>query len=235
MQWTLVTGGSKRLGANICIALANQGCNVLIHYKNSSLQAKATAASCRQCGVFAETLCADFSSIESIAELLQTVDKKGFVVNHLINNVGPFLTGTALETSLEEWMHLFQTTVHAPFMLIKGLIPVIKSQKGSIINIGTAGILTMRADVKYAAYTIAKRTLYTLTKSLAKELAVDGVRVNMVSPGETEISLTLSKNFPKIPMKRPAKLKEVIDAVLFLMAAPYITGQNLEVAGGLGL
>ena len=92
----------------------------------------------------------------------------------------------------------------------------------------------MRADVYSTAYTMTKASLLLLTKSLALELAPDQVRVNMISPGYLEDSVDLPMDLSKIPMQRPAKSEEVADVIAFLLSdkAYYLTGQNIEVAGG---
>ena len=128
----------------------------------------------------------------------------------------------------------FQTNLNAPYQLMKQLIPSIKQQKGSIINIGVSGLNFVHADVYSTAYTITKSALLMLTKSLAIELAPDQVRVNMISPGYLETSVDLPSDLSHIPLNRLGTLQEVADMVVYLLSekASYITGQNIEIAGG---
>jgi 3-oxoacyl-[acyl-carrier protein] reductase len=237
MAWTLVTGGAKRLGAEIARSLAKEGYDVLIHYRASKSEALRVIDDCRKMGVAAEALQADFSSKEGVAALVKEIVTNSYHIENLINNVGNFLARSPLETTLDAWRDLFETNLHAPFALIQDLMPSIKIHKGSIVNIGTAGAMDFRADVKYTAYTITKKSLYLLTKSLARELAQHGVRVNMVSPGELDNSVSLPRELSLLPMRRPARLSEVVRTVLFLLNKDngYITGQNIEVAGGYAL
>lgn len=237
MAWTLVTGGAKGFGAAICKTLADQGYDILVHYRTSEKEALGVVEECRRRGVASKMLQADFSTYEGVIGFVNKIIENSLSVENLINNVGNFIVRSSLNTTSEEWIDLFQTNLHAPFVLIQSFIPSIKLHKGCIINIGTAGAMDMRADAKYTAYTITKKSLYLLTKSLARELAGDQIRVNMVSPGELENSTSLPDDLEKLPMKRAATLKEAARAVLFLLNKEnsYITGQNIEVAGGYAL
>ena len=233
MPWTLVTGGGKRLGAAICHQLARQGYAVLIHYRFSAQEAAETRDRCRALGVKAEIVQGDFSTPASTAEFVAGITD----VQNLVNNVGHFYINSPLATPLSKWHELFQTNLFAPIQLIQGLMPSIQKHRGSIINIGSAGVNTLKADAKYAAYILSKSALLLLTKSLARELAPSQVRVNMVSPGELDISVSLPGDLTKLPMHRAGTVEEVARAVAFLLdeESGYITGQNLEVAGALGL
>jgi NAD(P)-dependent dehydrogenase (short-subunit alcohol dehydrogenase family) len=235
MKWTLVTGGSKRLGAATSLALAKRGNPVLIHYRNSRQEAEAVAAACKKFGVDAEVIQGDFSTLESTMAFIEKCLKSYPEMKTLINNVGNYLIKSAAETTPEEWNALFQSNVNAPFALCRSLLPSLRACRGNIINIGVAGANNIHADVKRTAYMAAKMSLLMLTKSLARELAPFQVRVNMVSPGYLENAVDLPN--AKMPMQRPASLDEVLNAIFFLLDEEnsYITGQNIEVSGGLAL
>lgn len=238
MKWTLVTGGAKRLGAEICRILARQGHHIVVHYNKSEREAADVVSSCKRIGgVHADSLQGDFSTPDSTQAFIKTYLAKFESTANLINNVGNYLINSALETSLSDCNNLFQTNLHAPFALIQGLVPSIKRHQGNIINIGVAGIDSFRADTYHTLYGITKLSLLMLTKSLAKELAPSLVRVNMVSPGYLENSVDLTENGRSLPMKRACTLKEVGDVIAFLLKNEnqYITGQNIEVSGGVRL
>jgi NAD(P)-dependent dehydrogenase (short-subunit alcohol dehydrogenase family) len=237
MAWTLVTGGGKRLGAKICYRLAKEGHNILVHYRSSQAGAHEVVEVCRGLGAQAEPVKGDFSSGAATEAFIQTLTSSYPDIRHLINNVGNFYICSGLATPPEKWKELFQTNFHAPLMLIQALIPSIKKHRGRIVNIGAAGAGILKADTKFTAYTQTKTALLLLTKSLARELASSRVAVNMVSPGELEISKSLPKDLAELPMKRPGTVEEVVRVVAFLLdeKSDYITGQNIEVAGGLGL
>ena len=235
MKWTLVTGGSKRLGAEICKSLASQGYPILVHYRSSEKEAEEVAFSCRQHGVDAHIIQGDFSTPESTVLFIETCQRLFPDIKNLINNVGNYLVKPAEKTTSEEWNALFQTNLHAPFALCNAFIPTLRSCRGSILNIGVAGVNTIHADIKRTAYSATKMSLLMLTKSLARELASSHVRVNMVSPGYLENSVDLSE--ANLPMKKPATLEDVVRTVLFLLDGRngHITGQNIEVGGAIGL
>lgn len=235
--WTLVTGGAKRLGAGICLALAEKRMPILVHYNTSALEAQKVAAECRAFGVSAEVIQGDFSTSEGVDLFVKQCLRRFPLVGNLINNVGNYLVKSAAETSPEEWNTLFQTNLNAPFALSHGLLSGIRNNRGSIINIGVVGAGRMAADTYSTAYLTSKTALWMLTKSLAKELAPALVRVNMVSPGYIENATDLPEDIFSIPMHRPATVSEIARVVAFLMdeKSNYITGQNIEIGGGVRL
>lgn len=231
-DYTLVTGGAKGLGAEICRTLAAQGHSILVHYNRSEHEAKKVAQKCRQHGVEADIIHGDFSTPQSMQQFIKSLPS---AIGSLVNNVGNYLVEKPSKTTPEAWQQLFQVNFHTPVALINALLPGIIKAKGSIINIGVCGLDTPRATTYFPAYQSTKSSLLLATKAFAKELASLGVRVNMVSPGQLENSVDLEKS--SIPAGRPGTLHEVAQTVAFLMRpeSDYITGQNIEVAGGLGL
>lgn len=236
MKWTLITGGAKRLGAALCLELAKRGFSILVHYCKSEDEALKVANECRNLGVAAEIIQGDFSSQAATHQFIHSCLTRFADIENLINNVGNYLIKSAANTSSDEWNSLFQTNLHAPFALSQAFLPALIKNRGSIINIGIAGVANHTADTKYSAYRISKGALWLLTKSLAKELAPKDVCVNMVSPGYLENAIDLPDTFD-LPMRRPAALQEVTRVVAFLLEkeSHYITGQNIEVSGGIRL
>jgi NAD(P)-dependent dehydrogenase (short-subunit alcohol dehydrogenase family) len=236
-MWTLVTGGANRLGAEICLALARKGYPVVVHYNRSRKEAEDVVSTCLSYGVEADLIQGSFSSVAEVQKFIEEYLKRFPKTQALINNVGNYLIQSALNTSVSDWISLFQTNLHAPFALMQALIPSIRQEKGSIINLGVTGIQGIHANTRSTAYALTKMGLWFLTRSLAQELASDGVRVNMVSPGYLDIAVDLPKNLDQLPMHRPAACSEVARVILFLLSAEsqYITGQNIEVGGGLAL
>lgn len=236
MPWTLVTGGSKRLGAEICRTLAADGYSLIIHYRTDMQEAIKVADSCRNHGVRAEILQGEFSSNESTKQFIQTCLAEYGPIKNLINNVGIYPKESVLNTSPDHLEALFQVNLHTPFALIQGFLPGIRESRGGIINLGVAGIEMARAAKFNGAYRLTKTTLLALTRSLAYELASDLVRVNMVSPGQLDISVD-QPDPHTLPMGRLVMSKEVARTIAFLLQDDNvpITGQNIEIAGGLSL
>lgn len=237
MSWVLVTGAAKGLGAETCIQLAEKGISSLIHYRYSQKEAESLAALCRTKNVQAEIIQGDFSTTESTLQFVKHLQRDFPEISGLVNNVGAFLIKGPIVTDHQEWIELFQTNLHAPVLLMQHLLPAIKKHKGSIVNIGTVGVEKNAANLYATAYQASKCGLWVATKSFAKELASEGVRVNMVSPGIMENTEDFSHWVDRLPMERPASLQEVAKVVLFLLDSEqgYITGQNIEVAGGFSL
>jgi NAD(P)-dependent dehydrogenase (short-subunit alcohol dehydrogenase family) len=237
MAWTLVTGGAKRMGADVCRHLASLGYDIVVHYKSSSKEAVALAEECQSFGVKAAVIQGDFSTLSQLNNFCERYLEQFDQTENLINNVGNYFMQSAMQTEIEDWLNLFQTNLHAPFLLIKKLMPTLTQQKGSIINIGMTGLSSVRANTYATSYFITKQALWHLTRSLAKEVASQGVRVNMVSPGILDIAVDLDVYVKSIPMQRPATCQEVSQVVAFLLDRKnsYITGQNIDVAGGVGL
>ncbi|MCE2983419.1 MAG: SDR family oxidoreductase [Parachlamydia sp.] len=229
-MWTLVTGGAKRLGAHLCETLISMQQPVVIHYNTSQKEAFDLSEKLKGEGGVVATIQGDFSSVESTLEFAARYNAEFGRTKALINNVGNFIIKGALATEVEEWVSLFQTNLHAPFILIKALTPSLIAEKGVIVNIGVSG-LERGPHTFSAAYTLTKEALLGLTRSFSKELAPKGVRVNMISPGYLDFSVYLPK---ELPMGRPAYGHEVGHALGFLLdpQSSYITGQNIEIAGG---
>ncbi len=230
MNPILVTGGGQGFGAEICRQLATAGHDVVVHYRNSADPAAQVAQECQKLGVKAEVIQGDFHSIEPFIDAYRArfSQTKG-----LVNNVGNYLIAPPSKTEVSEWRALFETNFFAPLSLSQALLPMLKEAKGTIVNIGTCGLSTQRPLMQASAYAATKSCLLFYTRCLAKELASSHVRVNMVSPGILETSV----DSDQIPMERKATLQEAASAVVFFFAdsSRYITGQNLDVAGGYAL
>lgn len=237
MNWTLVTGAAKGLGSSICLELAKTGHSLTIHYRESRDEAEALMAKCIKHGAKAEIIQGDFSTTDSVNKFLEEYTSRFPNTENLINNVGNYYIGTALNTSIEMWQELFQTNFLSSLQIMQALTPSIMQEKGSIINIGVTGIQSVPADTYSPAYTSSKLSLWMATKSLAKELAGQGVRVNMISPGYLENAVDLPANLSVLPHGRPVTLEETAKLVAFLLddANASITGQNIEIAGAIRL
>lgn len=236
MKRVLVTGAAKGFGREICLMLSKQGFSVVIHYLKSKDEALITKQLCEKMGGVAEIIQGDFSTEKETQAFIEDYLEKFPTTVGLVNNVGNYLTNPLSKTSNEEWRALFQTNVHAPFYLTQALIPSLVKTRGCVVNIGVTGLLTPRVSLESPAYAITKMALFQLTRSYAKEFASQGVRFNMISPGYLETAVDL-KDANALPLKRAATLKEVAKWVVFLFQEEnaYVTGQNIEIAGGFGL
>lgn len=221
MSWILVTGGAKRLGRSICLELAQRGHRVVIHYRESEREAKLLQKQCSG----SKIIQGDFSTCldDFIRRYLECFpNTKG-----VVNNVGNYTLGAP--STVNTLDPLIQTNLTAPIAITHALLPSIKQKKGSVVNLGVSGL--SHPWTKAAAYGMTKAALLFYTRSLAKELAKDGVRVNMVSPGQLEISEDENHHRPVCASLNVAKFI----AHLFEENCQEITGQNIELANGYGI
>lgn len=219
MKRVLVTGAAKGLGPVIAERLAREGYSVVSQYRTSSEGLKGSA------------IRGDFSTPESTRDFIARYKEEFPGTVGVVNNVGHYITSSALETSDEEFLKLFQANVFAPLQIVRAL----QESLETVVNIGSAGVTHFKSEVFSAAYMMSKQSLYSLTLCLARELAPRGVRVNMVSPG-IMVNTVEGKERP-IPMGRLIELEEVAAQVVHLFKAECrsVTGQNIEVAGGFKL
>ncbi|MEM1282683.1 MAG: SDR family oxidoreductase [Chlamydiota bacterium] len=234
MSWVVVTGGARGLGAALSHRLADGGYSLIIHYNRSKSAAEKLKTTCEKRGVVVKLVHGQFNDRESTEKFINGVLDLNIPITHLVNNVGHYIVDSLLNTSEENWYDLFNINVNAPFLITKGLSDSVIKQKGSILNIGVAGLDTQKSNTYSPAYLITKQALLGMTKSLAKELAQQHVNVNMISPGYLENSFDLPKEISNLPMGRTVELSEVVEMVYFLMSdsGRSITGQNIEIAGG---
>ncbi len=233
-KYALITGSSTGLGKAMALALAQQGYCIIIHYLHSQSEAEQTVTEIsHETGVDCFSIQADLCDSKQVVALFDAIKAKGIVLNIFIQNVGNYLKKNILETEFEEWNAIINSNLNATFycnrLAAKMMIP---NKSGRIINIGFANLGQVTAKKMIAPYYIAKNGVLIITKTLAAELAGEGITVNMVSPGVLETSI--SKPLHEIPVGRLATLEETVRTVLFLTAedSNYITGANLDIAGG---
>ena len=232
----LVTGSSVRTGRALVLALAARGWRVVVHGKDSSAQeAEETAAECRRIGGEAVVALQDISCPEGCEALAASVPEGP--LNLLVHNVGIYPKGSAMDTDAATLSRTLRTNLEAPWQLSRLLVP--RMEPGSsIVALGYVGLQSLAGTRNATAYSVSKTGLLVLVKSLALELGGRGIRVNMVSPGQLENSVDLPADIARrVPLGRAGRIEDVVNAILWLASeeAAYVTGQDLDVAGGLML
>jgi 3-oxoacyl-[acyl-carrier protein] reductase len=232
----LVTGSCVRTGAALVQALASRGWRVVIHGKESSRsEAESTAEACRALGGEALVALHDLSTEQGCQALADAVPEGP--LDLLVHNVGIYPRGSALETDPETLVRVLQTNLVAPWTLTRLLADRIPPG-GSVVALGYVGLQSLAGTRNATAYSVSKTGLLVLVRSLALELGSRGVRVNMVSPGQLDNSVDLPADISRrAPLGRAGRTEDVVEAVLWLASeqAGYVTGQDLDVAGGLML
>jgi len=233
----LVTGGARRIGREIALALARAGCDVAITYRNSAADAARTVEEITSLGRRAIAVEADVRSESSVRAAIATVLGKFGRLDVLVNNAAVFETAPLEQISLEAWDAVFETNARGPFLVAREALPALRAAQGRIVNIGSLG--GTRAWAGHAHYCGSKAALHMLTQAMARAFA-PAVSVNCVAPGWIEMEDSAAdanaRFAARTPMKRNGSAGDVAEAVLFFAAGPkFVTGQILAVDGGLGL
>ena len=233
----LVTGGARRIGRAIALALGDAGADVAITYRTSGTEAASTVREIEALGRRAIAISCDVRSELSVREAVGAAAGHFGKIDLLVNNAAIFETGSLEEISVERWDAVFETNTRGPFLLAREALKHLRPVHGRIVNIGSLG--GAHAWATHAHYCASKAALHMLTQAMAKGFAPE-VSVNCVAPGwiETEESIgDVARRFAsRTPMERNGTTDDVAQALVFFATAPsFITGQILMVDGGLGL
>ncbi len=228
----VVTGGARRLGRHLCQSLAERGFRVVIGYRTSEQHAAALQSAIRKGGGEARPARVDVGSEASVAALFESVDAHEGRLDLLINNVGNYNPQPVEDLVPAHWDTTLQANLSGTFYCCHHALERL-DRGGQIINIGNAGVERLHADLIGLDYHVSKTGILVLTRSLARVYAGRGIRVNMVSPG----MLVNSIDFPEeieawVPLGRGGALEDIAQAVGYLLDASYVTGVNIDVAGG---
>lgn len=232
----VVTGAAKRIGRAIALALATEGADVAITYRDSKKQAEQTVCELESLGVRAIAVQADLREPANIRDAVERIVEELGSIDILVNNAGRFETARIEDISVEQWDAMFEANTRGPFLTAQAALPHLKAARGRIINLGSLGGL--HPWPTHAHYCTSKAALHMLTETMSKAFAPE-VSVNCVAPGmivSDEVSAEYEHFARKTPMQRNGTPQEVAAAVVFFATGPqFITGQILGVDGGLGL
>ena len=235
----LVTGASRRIGAEISRTLHQAGMKLCIHYRFSSAHAEQLVSDLNTIREgSAVKVQMDLQQTERLPELVAEATSQWGRLDLLVNNASTFYPTPVGEITLENWDDLVGSNMKAPLFLSQAAAPELAKHQGNIINI--IDIHSERPRRKHTVYSMAKSGLLGMTRSLAMELAPD-IRVNGVAPGailwpedESEQAKTQHLDIiERTALKHSGNPTDIAKAVLFLVKdAPYITGHMLPVDGG---
>jgi NAD(P)-dependent dehydrogenase (short-subunit alcohol dehydrogenase family) len=233
----LVTGGARRIGREIALALAGAGADVAITYRQSEKEATRTVEELSAMGASASAFACDVRSEASVRAAVDGVMERFGRLDILVNNAAVFETASLDSLTLEQWDAVFETNTRGPFLVAREALPHLRAVRGRIVNIGSLGGL--QAWASHGHYCSSKAALHMLTQVMAKAFAPE-VSVNCVAPGwidmDAQPSQTAMHIAKKTPMRRSGAAEDVAGAVVFFATGPsFITGQILAVDGGLGL
>jgi pteridine reductase len=231
----LVTGGAVRVGRAISLALAAAGARVVVHFNSSGSAADALVEEIRGRGGQAASLGADLSSMVGVRHLIDTAEQPFGPIDVLINNASVFPAERLAEVDEELWESTIGINLRAPFFLTQQLGGRMKTRGAGVI-INLSDLAGIQAWTGYAAHSISKAGLTHLTRIAARALAPE-VRVSAIAPGtvlppddltEEEIDALAAR----APLKRNGSPEDVIRAMMYLIAAEFVTGEIMVVDGG---
>jgi NAD(P)-dependent dehydrogenase (short-subunit alcohol dehydrogenase family) len=234
----LITGGARRLGRAIAVAMAQAGANVAFTYLNSVNDANRTLQLVEHSAPRVFGIRCDVRKEKSIDQTIHAVLDQFGQIDLLVNNAGVFQTAALENITAEQWDEVFAVNVRAPFLVSQRCIPALRKAHGRIINLGSLG--GEKPWATHAHYCSSKAALHMLTVVMAKALAPD-IAVNCVAPGmiaaeDEKDPALLQRLAAHTPMKTNGTPQDVVSAVMYFASAPhFITGQILTVDGGLGL
>ncbi len=229
----LVTGAGKRLGRAVALRLAEDGCDVVMHYRSSEAEARAVVVEIEKLGRRGLAIAADLNSVAEIKQLFQETSERFGQLDVLVNSAATFVESAFTATTEKEWHASLDSNLKAPFFCAQAATPMLRESHGVIVNFADiGGILGWPGFIPHS---ISKAGVILMTRALAKELGPE-VRVNAVAPG----TITMPGDPPEwerdfiqlAPLKRTGTPADIADAVLFLVHAKFITGQTLVVDGG---
>ncbi len=239
----IVTGGTRGIGRAIVLAVCEEGADCAFTYARNQAAANSLADEVRRIGRRALAVQADARSFDRAKALVEEAKKAFGRLDILINNAGITRDKSLMMMNSDDWSEVIDTNLTGVFNTSRAcIITFLKQKSGNIVNISSvSGIHPLPGQTNYAA---AKAGVIGFTKSLAREVAPYNIRVNAVAPGfiATEMTMglgekTRDKFVKMIPLQRFGTPEEVAKAVLFLLSddSQYITGQTLQLDGGLGI
>ncbi len=246
MATALITGASQGIGECIAKRLAEDGYNIVINYYPSDSdreKAEGVAAACREKGVEAEIFAADVSSYEQCETMVKAVKDRFGSIDALVNNAGITKDTLLSLMSEEQYDSVIAVNQKSVFNMMKPVVKLmIKQKHGAIVNMASvAGLYGNPGQFNYSA---SKAAIIAMTKTAAKEIGARNIRVNAVAPGLIKTPMTdvltpeqKDKIFAQIALRRFGEVSEIASVVSFLLSenASYVTGQVIEISGGLSM
>ncbi|HEV2148961.1 MAG TPA: SDR family oxidoreductase [Longimicrobiaceae bacterium] len=231
----LVTGGAVRVGRALSLALVREGMRVVVGYGSSDGPARELVDEIRRGGGEAAMVGADLSRMDEVRRLAEEAERPFGGIDVLVNNASVFPEEGFEDTDEATWEHTLAVNLRAPFFLTQLLAPGMRERGGGAV-VNLADLAGLQSWQGYAAHSISKAGLVQLTKVAARALAPE-IRVNAIAPG----TVLPPDDFPddqvrrlaeRAPLRRNGTPGDVVEALLYLLRADFVTGEVLIVDGG---
>jgi 3-oxoacyl-[acyl-carrier protein] reductase len=239
----LVTGGSRGIGRAIAVAMASNGANVAITYARSAEAAEDVKKEIEATGKKCLTFQADAVDYTQAEKVISEITGQWGKLDILVNNAGITRDTLIMRMSEEHWDDVITTNLKSVFNYCKAAIrPFMKQRGGSIINISS--VVGLSGNAGQTNYAASKAGIIGFSKSLAKEVASRGIRVNVIAPGYIKTEMTgslkedvLSSIEKSIPLGYAGEVSHIANGVIFLAsdASSYITGETIRIDGGMAM
>ncbi len=237
----LVTGASRGIGKEIALELARKGANVGISYVSNPEKANEVIEEISSYGVKAVAVKANVSKEEEVLEMIKTIEEELGTIDILVNNAGVTKDNLIIRMKEDDWDEVMNVNLKGTFLCTKAVSrAMMKKKYGKIINISS--VVGVMGNAGQGNYSASKAGVIGFTKSMAKELASRGIRVNAIAPGFIQTDMTdVLKDEVKtamlnaIPLNCFGNPKDIANLVVFLASdnSDYITGQVINVDGGM--
>ena len=231
----LVTGGAHRVGRSIVLALADKGCDVMVHFHGSQAKAEQTVRQAAERGVRAHGIQADLRDRAGIDHLFRETDRLAGGLDVLVNSAAVLEPVELLAATDADWTSAIDLNLKAAFFCLQAAARRMQARGGgAIVNI--SDVAGQRAWSRYPIHSISKAGLDMLTRTAALILA-PAIRVNGVAPGPVEKPDRLSEERwleigRRLPLRRPGAAADVAAAVVFCLENDYLVGETIAVDGG---
>lgn len=230
----LVTGASRGIGRAIAVALANAGADIAVNFVTRATAAEEVAAQIRALGRRAFVVGADVSDGKAVQAMVHAVDASLGPITVLVNNAGIGPAHGLDDLTEAVFDRTIAVNLKSAFLCTQAVLPAMRAHRfGRIVNISSGA--ARGAGGIGVHYNASKAGMEGLTRGYAARLAAEGITVNAVAPSliETEMVAPLRAAAARIPVGRLGTAEEVADAVLSVISNAYMTGQTIQLNGGL--
>ncbi|MBU5256164.1 3-oxoacyl-[acyl-carrier-protein] reductase [Tissierella praeacuta] len=237
----LITGGSRGIGKEIALELARNGVHIGISYVSNTEKANEVLEEIKSYGVNAVAVKANVSVEEDVLQMIKTIEEELGTIDILVNNAGITKDNLLIRMKEQDWDEVMDVNLKGVFLCTKAVSRIMmKKRYGKIINI--TSVVGITGNAGQGNYSASKAGVIGFTKSMARELASRGIRVNGIAPGFIETDMTdvlkdeIKESMLKtIPLNSFGNPKDIANLAVFLASesSDYITGQIINVDGGM--